>query len=78
MTACIDKALVQGACRALEKLEKKNLTLITAESCTAGLIAAAMSHAEGASKYLHGSFVVYTKEHKIWGCRRGFSNLKEA
>ena len=64
MTACIDKNLVREACRALELLKKKNLTLVTAESCTAGLIAAAMSQAEGASKTLHGSFVVYTKENK--------------
>jgi PncC family amidohydrolase len=61
---CIDKTLVREACSALEVLEKKGLTLVTAESCTAGLIAAAMSQAEGASKTLHGSFVVYTKENK--------------
>jgi PncC family amidohydrolase len=45
-------------------LEAKGFTLFTAESCTAGLIAAAMSQAEGASKTLNGSFVVYTKGNK--------------
>jgi nicotinamide-nucleotide amidase len=64
MTTCIDKSLVRDACRALERLKERGLTLVTAESCTAGLIAAAMSQAEGASKTLHGSFVVYTKENK--------------
>jgi nicotinamide mononucleotide (NMN) deamidase PncC len=64
MTACIDKSLVRDACRALELLKEKKLTLVTAESRTAGLIAAAMSQAEGASTTLHGSFVVYTKENK--------------
>ena len=64
MTACIDKSLVRDARRALELLKEKNLTLVTAESCTAGLIAAAMSQTEGASMTLHGSFVVYTKKNK--------------
>jgi PncC family amidohydrolase len=64
MTACIDKSLVRHACRSLDLLKARELTVVTAESCTAGLIAAAMSQAEGASKTLHGSFVVYTKENK--------------
>ncbi len=43
---------------------QKGLTIVTAESCTAGLIAASLSTAEGAGKTLHGSFVTYTKAHK--------------
>lgn len=38
--------------------------MVTAESCTGGLIAAALARAEGASEVLHGGFVVYTKEQK--------------
>jgi nicotinamide-nucleotide amidase len=61
---CIDQALTAKADQALRRLKRAGLTAITAESCTAGLVAAALSQAEGASDQLHGSFVTYTKEHK--------------
>jgi nicotinamide-nucleotide amidase len=64
VTACIDKTLVREASRILKVLEENSLTLVTAESCTAGLIAAAISQTDGASRTLHGSFVVYTKANK--------------
>jgi len=38
--------------------------VVTAESCTAGLIAAVLSHARNVGDCLHGGFVVYTKENK--------------
>jgi PncC family amidohydrolase len=41
------------------------LTLVTVESCTAGALANALSEAEGASDFLHGGFVVYTKANKV-------------
>lgn len=44
-------------------LERK-LSALTVESCTAGLISAALSEAEGASTGLQGAFVTYTKEQK--------------
>jgi nicotinamide-nucleotide amidase len=44
-------------------LERK-LSVVTAESCTAGLISAALSKAEGASTALQGAFVTYTKDQK--------------
>jgi nicotinamide-nucleotide amidase len=40
------------------------LTLVTAESCTAGRLAAALSDAPGAADYFHGGFVTYTKDMK--------------
>lgn len=40
------------------------LTLVTAESCTAGRLAALLSDAPGAANYFHGGFVTYTKEMK--------------
>src|SRR5437868_15026178 len=42
----------------------EKLTIITAESCTSGLLATVLSEAPGAGKILHGGFVTYTKEHK--------------
>lgn len=41
------------------------LTLVTVESCTAGALANALAEAEGASDFLHGGFVVYTKANKV-------------
>jgi nicotinamide-nucleotide amidase len=41
-----------------------NLTLVVAESCTAGLLCLALSNAPGAGTHFHGGFVTYTKEQK--------------
>ena len=61
---CIDSELIHEAETLVELLRARRLTVITAESCTGGLIAAALSHARGASDALHGGFVVYTKDCK--------------
>ncbi len=45
-------------------LRAHDLTVVTAESCTAGLIAALLSKPEGASDVLHGGFVTYSKPQK--------------
>jgi nicotinamide-nucleotide amidase len=50
--------------RMLALAREKDLTIITAESCTGGRLAALLSDAEGASGHLHGGFVTYTKENK--------------
>src|SRR5689334_19505765 len=63
-TFCIDSELIQEAEALVELLRAHRLTVITAESCTGGLISAALSHARGASDCLHGGFVVYTKDCK--------------
>jgi nicotinamide-nucleotide amidase len=44
--------------------KERGLTLVTAESCTAGLVAATLSDAPGAAQHLLGGFVAYTKEQK--------------
>ncbi|MDX2157054.1 MAG: CinA family protein [Hyphomicrobiaceae bacterium] len=41
-----------------------NLTLITAESCTGGALAVALTEAPQAASRVHGGFVVYTKQCK--------------
>ena len=48
----------------LEILAAKNLTLVTAESCTAGLLAQQLADTPRAGECFHGAFVTYTKEHK--------------
>jgi nicotinamide-nucleotide amidase len=51
--------------RALALAGQKNLTIVTAESCTAGKLSALLSEAPGAAERLHGSFVTYTKANKV-------------
>jgi nicotinamide-nucleotide amidase len=62
--ACVDNGLVRQAQALVDELRRRQLTVVTAESCTGGLIAALLSHGTGASECLHGGFVAYTKEHK--------------
>ena len=38
--------------------------MVTAESCTGGLIATILSEAPGAAEYIAGGFVTYTPEQK--------------
>ena len=59
-----DDTLKQHAQQALDALKAAEVTIVTAESCTAGSIAALLAQAEGASDILHGGFITYTKEHK--------------
>jgi nicotinamide-nucleotide amidase len=57
--------LVDLAERALEKARRRNLTIVTAESCTAGKLSAVLSESPGAAEHLHGGFVTYTKANKV-------------
>jgi nicotinamide-nucleotide amidase len=52
------------ATQLLHLLESKGLTLVTAESCTAGMLAQRLADAPGAAQRFHGSYVTYTKEQK--------------
>ena len=59
------KASLKSAADELVALAaREKLTIITAESCTSGLLATVLSEAPGAAQILHGGFVTYTKEHK--------------
>jgi len=50
--------------RILERAKARDLTIVTAESCTAGAVATTLSKAPSAGEYLHGGFVTYTKQMK--------------
>jgi len=50
--------------RVLALAGDRRLSIITAESCTSGLLANVLSEAPGAGELLHGGFVTYTKENK--------------
>jgi nicotinamide-nucleotide amidase len=43
---------------------KQQVHLVTAESCTSGLLVNTLSEAPGAAQLLHGGFVTYTKTNK--------------
>lgn len=66
MRCCIEEELSSLAQPVIDSLKKSGLSVVTAESCTAGLIAAVLAHATDASACLHGGFVVYTKAHKTF------------
>ena len=56
--------LVRRAHEIVRLLKRKKLRIVTAESCTGGLIAAALSQAPGAAEVLEGGFVTYSKAQK--------------
>jgi nicotinamide-nucleotide amidase len=49
---------------ALTAARQCKLSIVTAESCTAGKLAALFSEAPGAAEDFHGGFVAYTKDNK--------------
>lgn len=48
----------------VKRAQEAGLGVVTAESCTAGLMCQVLSDAEGAGQAFHGGFVTYTKQHK--------------
>jgi nicotinamide-nucleotide amidase len=59
------------------KLKAKGLTVATAESCTGGLIAGALTSISGSSDVVYGGFVTYANEAKIMMIGVPFALLKE-
>jgi nicotinamide-nucleotide amidase len=57
-------ALIDSAANLMGLAKKHGLTIVTAESCTSGLLASVLSEAPGAAEQLHGGFVTYTKANK--------------
>lgn len=48
----------------LDRLKRAGLTVVTAESCTGGLIAASLTHPAGSSASVLGGFVTYSNAMK--------------
>jgi nicotinamide-nucleotide amidase len=60
----IDDEMRTAAIALLDLCKKKKLTVATAESCTGGLVAAALSEISGSSAVLDRGFVTYSNEAK--------------
>lgn len=61
---CVDQGLVEAAEVLFRRLAAARLRLATAESCTGGLIAAAMTEIPGSSAVLERGFVTYSNAAK--------------
>lgn len=51
--------------RVIETLAAQEMTIVTAESCTGGLIAGALTSVSGSSAAVYGGFVTYANEAKM-------------
>lgn len=56
---------INQATKLLENYRAKGLKLVTAESCTGGLISALLTEISGSSDVFHCGFVTYSNESKI-------------
>ena len=61
----LDKQLVSAAARVLDANRALGRTLATAESCTGGLVAGALTEVAGASDVFDRGFVTYSNEAKM-------------
>jgi nicotinamide-nucleotide amidase len=59
-----DSTVIAYADALLELAKRSGVTVVVAESCTAGQLATLLSDAEGAAQYFAGGFVTYTKDQK--------------
>jgi nicotinamide-nucleotide amidase len=60
----LDAPVEAQAQAVVSALKSRGMTIVTAESCTAGALAAVLSRANGAGEVLDGGFITYTKAHK--------------
>lgn len=60
----IEKSLNELATRVVHKLRDKGLTMATAESCTGGIVASALTSVAGCSQVFNGAVVAYSNEVK--------------
>jgi nicotinamide-nucleotide amidase len=60
-----DKLILELAQQVIELCTEKNVMVATAESCTGGLVAGAITEISGASQVLERGFVTYSDQAKI-------------
>jgi nicotinamide-nucleotide amidase len=76
-TGAFNEKLKERAGKIIKVLRENNQSLVTAESCTSGLLAALLSKPEGAGDVLEGGFVCYSKEQKCVALHVSPTTLKE-
>lgn len=62
---CLPDELVEAALQVVEANRAAGLRVAVAESCTAGLVAAALTEVQGSSDVLEAGFVTYSNRSKI-------------
>jgi nicotinamide-nucleotide amidase len=60
----LDDDIVEAAKRLLDICKRKNLTVATVESCTAGLVAGTLTEVPGTSSILDRGFITYSNQAK--------------
>ncbi len=60
----LDAAIEDAVEELAKRLTRENLQLITAESCTGGLLAAQLTHLPGSSNWFKGGYIPYTLQTK--------------
>ena len=60
----MDEDLLEQVQSLLELCRRKNLTIVTAESCTGGLVASALTDVAGSSDVFERGFVTYSNDAK--------------
>lgn len=61
----VDEAALRAAAALVARFAAAGVTVATAESCTGGLLAAAITHAAGASAVFERGFVTYSNASKM-------------
>ena len=80
----LPETTLEQAAALLAALQARGLTLATAESCTGGLIAAALTAIPGSSAVVTRGFVTYSNEAKrdmlgvSWGVLEGYGAVSES
>ena len=80
----LPETTLEQAASLLAALQARGLTLATAESCTGGLIAAALTAIPGSSAVVTRGFVTYSNEAKRdmlgvpWGVLEGYGAVSES
>jgi nicotinamide-nucleotide amidase len=71
-----DRALLREARRVGRALVARNWRLATAESCTAGWVAKALTDVPGSSRWVEGGYVVYSNAAKMRDLKVSLTTLR--
>lgn len=64
MTSMLNETVLARAADVLDRMREAGVRAVTAESCTGGLVAAALTHHAGSSEMVEGGFVTYSNAMK--------------